>query len=408
MQISRPCSLSLLFALCACGPDVVPAAAWEFDVDPGTRVIEGVAVQPAGRAAEPVRITPMVRVSGGDDPLRAASRVAVDRSGRIYVLDEVDQQVRVYTPEGLLEHRLGGPGHGPGEMSPAVSGMVLAGDRLLLADAMLGRLTAWNLETMESETVPLAMGEGLVADALQMQGRADGSVVVLYSQPDVGGASRSRSVRLGADGQMTEEYGAVPERYTTIDLGGNSTVLPVARGQNQIAVAPDGRVYMTGADRYEVLALASDGTPRWVLRVPWERAPMPEQEVERAFEAVVGMLRAMGEAPVLDRSTISDLPALLPALESIKVDGQGRLWVFPYVYHPRDAGLPEGDRPVDVYDHDGRLLYSGVVPARFALNSERGSAWMTVGGALVYGVEADPETGDPVIVGYRLELPVTP
>jgi len=408
MQPSRILSLSVPLVLCACSPGTNPAPAWDFEVDARTRLIEGESVATAGRTAEPIRVTPVVRVGGGDPSPSAVSHIAVDRSGRIYVLDEVDQQVEVYTPDGSLDHRLGGPGQGPGGISAAVSAMAVAGDRLLLADAMLGRLTAWRLDTMEFEVIPVAAGEGMTADALQMLGLEDGSVVVLYSQPAVGGRSRSRAVRLGADGQMIREYGTVPERFTKIDLGGGSTTLPVARGQNQMAVSHDGSVYLTGADRYEVLALAADGTPRWVLRVPWERAPMPEEEIERAFAAVSGMLGAMGESPELDRGALSDLPDRLPALESIKVDGQGRLWVFPYVYHPLGADLPDDHWPVDVYDSDGELLYSGTIPPGFAMNPRRGSAWMTSRGEVVYGLEIDPATGDPVVVGHRLELPTMP
>lgn len=58
------------------------------------------------------------RIGDVDDPSVGFSRVGgvdVDRDGRIYVLEAMVPEIRVYGPDGVLQRRLGRRGNGPGE-----------------------------------------------------------------------------------------------------------------------------------------------------------------------------------------------------------------------------------------------------------------------------------------------------
>jgi hypothetical protein len=180
----------------------------------------------------------------------------------------------------------------------------------------------------------------------------------------------------------------------------------VVRPVPQLAADRAGRIYVTGAEEYEILAFDGGGTARWRLRVEWPRDPLPDGEVDRALAASEEMLRAMGEQPEVDASSVENVPDRLPALRAIKVDGHGHLWVFPHFYwKPGDPASLPSMVPVDVYDPAGERLYAGMVPARFALHSDQGSAWAAAWEDSVWGVETDLDTGGQAVVRYRLQEP---
>ena len=90
-----------------------------------------------------------MRIGSVDDPDFGFSRITtmdVDREGRIYVLELVDREIRVYSPDGAsLLHRIGGPGEGPGEfMGSPRHGVV--GDTLWTYDSRNGRITLFDRE----------------------------------------------------------------------------------------------------------------------------------------------------------------------------------------------------------------------------------------------------------------------
>jgi hypothetical protein len=88
-------------------------------------------------------------------------------------------------------------------------------------------------------------------------------------------------------------------------------------------------------------------------------------------------------------------PEYAGAVRALRVDGRGRLYVFPYV--PETRGL---DAPVDVYGADGDLIFSGIMPL---------FEWGDVVGDYIY--TWDPIDHEPLqtVVRYRLDAPfVTP
>jgi hypothetical protein len=87
-------------------------------------------------------------------------------------------------------------------------------------------------------------------------------------------------------------------------------------------------------------------------------------------------------------------PEHFAALENLETDGRGNLFVFPYSYRPPDAEPGEDLLvPVDVYSDTGALLFAGLT----AINS-----WEAAFGEHVFRFEDDPETGERVVVRYRV------
>ncbi len=71
--------------------------------------------------------------------------VAVDARGRVYALDDADQTIRVFAPDGSLLRSMGRLGSGPAEFRRA-RWLRILGDTLWVHDPMNARLTAFNTE----------------------------------------------------------------------------------------------------------------------------------------------------------------------------------------------------------------------------------------------------------------------
>jgi hypothetical protein len=97
-----------------------------------------------------------------------------------------------------------------------------------------------------------------------------------------------------------------------------------------------------------------------------------------------------------------DWPNRFRAIESIRGDSAGRLYVFPELVYEGDR-TPER-RPVDVYSPDGHLLAAGFVPTLWddEIGRPRGN-WSYAAGEHVYGLRPNA-AGELDVVRYRIEL----
>lgn len=152
--------------------------------------------------------------------------------------------------------------------------------------------------------------------------------------------------------------------------------------------ATNGQTYASFTSEYQVLAFGTDGQMIWALRVPWERQPITEEEIEATLEVI----RSRPSWEDFDRSE-HDWPEQRPAIESIAVDGVGNLLVILQ----QGPGEDDSDeRMVDVYSPTGEQLFSGWIP-----NID----WDSARGEFVYDIRSNDETGDQSVVRYRLVEP---
>jgi hypothetical protein len=87
-----------------------------------------------------------MRLGDVNDPDLGFTRpfyVDVDRDGAIYILEVADRQIRVYSPEGQLVRRIGGPGDAPGEFRSAPH-FGVKGDTVWTWDSSAGRITLFD------------------------------------------------------------------------------------------------------------------------------------------------------------------------------------------------------------------------------------------------------------------------
>jgi hypothetical protein len=122
-------------------------------------------------ALRPLTAEAGMRIGDRDDPNLGFSRITgvdVGRDGRIYAMEAMVPEIRVFSPDGVLLHRIGRRGSGPGEFEgPPRFGVVgdtvwafsFGDDRITLFDAEGTTLSARRAESIR---VPLPQGWGWV------------------------------------------------------------------------------------------------------------------------------------------------------------------------------------------------------------------------------------------------------
>lgn len=384
-------SLSLATALVNVGCSSKPElefADWILPVPAGTPIKEYAPVRREERDPDAIVLVEDLVIGGDPDSIfYSTPQITVADDGTIFVLDRNDHSVRAFDTEGKLVRKFGRKGQGPGEMDYG-RGITIAGDHLLIADGLTRtRILVFTLdgEPVESHQTQSSFG-------LHFYGVPDGTFV---NSTSVRVEDRSRRRVAGRYSRQGEEL----QRY--LDLDGtpprelpntrDRTALMAVAIQDQIKssnVRPVNlqttgeRVYAILGDQYEVLAMDLEGTPLWGLRVAWQRPPFGE-----SFKK---MTRSQAERYDLDPETL-EFPEFGVAVTRARVDGRGRLYVYPNV-----GDQPEDDPyvPIDVYSPEGEVLASGLGPA----------GWVAAHGDYVYSFRHEEETDNWYVIRHRLLL----
>ena len=381
------CGLLAAGAGCAQAQDF---ADWTIPVGETVPVFE-YAYVPAEDRTETIELVEELAIGGnGEDPRYAFYNprgIAVDDAGRIYVADAADHEVKVFDPDGAHLHSLGRQGQGPAEfLGP--SGVEIAGSIVVVIDR--NRLSYWDFDGKYLGEIPF----GNVGPT-SSEGLDDGSVLVLYPTHDDQGRQISVIARWNSEGTEEARFEELPDPpgvwYPARNAEGR-VGLSIAPAIPSFSATRAGRVYVTQADEYQVIAFERDGTQAWALRTSYLPPAVSRMEIDRAMESIRRRFPAATESEV-------DWPETEPALTKTWVDGHGHLYVFPYM--PGLMGLEPQERPVDVYSAGGKRLFSGVINSQVWIWAAR----FHLHGDHLYDIRRRPD-GDEEIVRYRLVEPL--
>jgi len=389
----RSILLAALATLAACAPEP-RTAAWTGGVDTlpsGTIVLHNPA-RGLWDSASTWRLVEDLRIgSVADDQASAFSRIAalaVDRTGRIYVLDRQAQDVRVFDSAGRHVRTSGRKGGGPGEFQRA-TGLAIdpAGD-LWVVDPGSRRFsvfdTAGNLVGTHRRDVPdfgYAWSGGFAAGALW-----DNWAVFPSGNP---ATRRTGFFRFAAVG-YTDTLLLPPfsEDLYELTRGGrplSSWPVPFAT-KELVALDERGFVWRAMSDGYRTTQLSLSGDTVRLVSREYRRLAVTKEDRERALGPLRESMQQDGAEPDPSR-----IPQYRPALIGMLVDDRGYLWVLP-VGEGGGSGLR-----LDVFDPEGRYL--GKVPTPM-------KSWTVIPHPLIrgdffYSVERD-SLDVPYVVRLRI------
>lgn len=319
--------------------------------------------------------------------------LAVDEMGRIWVLDNQNRELRVFSPDGSHVRTFGGTGEGPGEFRDPNG---LARDpttgRMWVIDPATSRYTVFDTAGRLVETRPRdASGYGYVwPGRFDRDGRLFDYMLV---SGDGDWRFRGLVVR-GADGNARDSLRFSPDAgersFFRIERENGMAMRAVPfTPYGDWAVSPSGSVWRTEGDPYRLVEIGRDDDTIRIVEQEHEPVPVTEAELDsirRFYEEQYGQ-----GANQLDFSRI---PEQKPAIRALFVARDGRVWVLPY------GRQGQTGRIADVFTPKGHYLGRLELPVRL-----RWSISPVVTEEALYGVREDPATGVHQVVRIAIEEP---
>jgi hypothetical protein len=324
--------------------------------------------------------------------------IDVDDAGRIHVLDQQASQVRVFDGEGKHVRTLGGPGGGPGELSPATMA-VLAGpaDVVYVADIMRQRIAAFGADGAETGSTPMLVQNGI---PMRWDVSPGGRFVMQVRTMTLPGMTdtvpmKDRILVRDPASEQADTLLELESGRTFQFSGGGVPRFRLFESEPMWAVLEDGRIAHGRNDSYRIELLAQDRTVKRVITRPVERRPVTEAD----RTAILDMMRRTMEqqlagqgpqAAAMARQIVQSTQFAdhYPMFASLLGGPGGTLWV-QRIRTAEDAkneggtfdAQDVGSSQWDVFDAEGRLLGMLQLPAKFQP--------MRVDGEHIYGVLRD-------------------
>lgn len=294
-------------------------------------------------------------------------RIAVDSRDRIFVLDDIEQHIQVYSPEGVYEQTVGGRGQGPGELQAAMFLLMGAGDTLLVPD---GRNLRFNRYAPDGSAIgsfrmPLELGRPIVFEATPsgvIAGQIRPSAVPGERAPET---PMDVLVLLATDGTVTDTLLTFPSGEM-IGPGGVHVFAPEPTWD----LTDDLQLAFGVTDDYRI-SLYTGGRIERVISKLFERTPVSDQdeaaimrEMERRWASEASVSEEL-KARLRSRWSFADL---YPAYQRLAFGPVGTIWVQQVkpvnelseeeLENWQNARVPEWD----VFDSEGRYLGAVVIP----------------------------------------------
>ena len=278
-----------------------------------------------------------------------------DEEGRVYLADQQLCQVFVFGPDGDLVKTLSREGEGPGEVRGPIDLVRLPDDTFGLAEFFPGKIIKVTYEDLPAGEITLDVSGGVTGGfTMQTMAEASGNHLLMAgsrSLPQEKFTERTHFLAaVDQDGVQTvrymEQVSRIERPHSVVHENDFLPSFPLAS-----ALGPDGRVY-TPRDResYAVNVFNADGTLDRVIErpdfKPWKRNKLDMNRITALFESWAGANP--------DTWPEFDLKKTERAINTLHIDGQGRLWV----QHSRsNRDLPDGTfLSLDLYDPEGNWL----------------------------------------------------
>lgn len=311
--------------------------------------------------------------------ITGASRLS---DGRIVVADAGSSELRIFSPAGQFQQRVGRRGAGPSEFMFLARMVPLPGDSLLAFDAGLGRLSVFGPGGDLARTIPVpAAGPGS-----QFAGVLDDGRFVFglpRAVPPRDGLTRDSvlHVVVSAQGQPVDTLELTAGGlYFQRAIGNRLARMNPPFGPAAVATAQGDVVYVGSTDAYELRQHRPGASGARTIR----RAVQAQAFTEGDLQAILDQHPADQQAVIREIPT----PSHHPVFRRLSVDRTGHLWVQDFA----KPGSP--DNRWAVFTPGGILLGSVSLPTNFRA--------LDIGRDYVLGVSVDEASGTESVHLYPL------
>lgn len=260
--------------------------------------------------------------------------------GSIVIANAGTAELRVYGEAGDFVRSIGGPGEGPGEFRSLSWLQVLAPDTLMVVDADLRRVTAFDTMGQLQWTTAIPSGSVPVPGDARLD---DGSIVFLWDGEDVwqrvlngttppGRTDRNTAslVRYGPDGLLLDTLARFPgnEEAVILSEGRPATTFPPWGRITTYAVAGS-RIFIGSQDDGEVVAYHGDGRLSIVIRWPTGDLSITSDALDRYSAPLLDRAGedTLARSAIVSRMKSVPHPDRLPAYGRVILDSEALLWV---------------------------------------------------------------------------------
>lgn len=306
----------------------------------------------------------------------AITGIAPLPDGRLVVLDQQAQEVRIFSPGGEHLRTVGGPGSGPGEFGNQAGPVLIGtGDTLYIPDLSNQRVNRFTPDGEPLGSFALDLSGGI---PLAWQDDGMGRIVNQLrplNLPGQAADSMDLFVTRGPGGAIADTLLRVPSGRT-FSFGEGGPSFQFFSPEPIWTLVGESKLLFGVNDAYSLTLYGPDGAPERILRMPFERRPVTEADRELMTEVMVGLWREFGVGgPQLEamRSGIG-YADFFPAFASLQGGPAGSIWVqhlqLPgeLTAEERETFNPQlgfGSPTWDVFDPEGRFLGRIEMPARF-------------------------------------------
>ncbi len=334
--------------------------------------------------------------SAGPDLFGDIRSFDVDASGRVFVLDGLAQEVRVFDREGVFLRTVGGRGEGPGEFTlPLSVDLSPAGEIWVLGlgngrVSMFDTLGTWlGSESPATRAIILPYPGGF-----DRAGRYNIATWIPDGDGIVTAMKRFDQSFAPIDTVWIPQDPVERRSFTVFNEQGTPTMTVGVPFQGSMIwrFSPAGTLWTLLTGRYELAEFAPGGGV--LRRVTMDHEPLRVTGADR--ERALSSLEEIAGAAVGWSDIPGGVPGSRPTVVSFVLDDEGNVWV-----ERAAAAGEEGGRTFDVFDPEGRYL--GMLRLPFALPLASNPEPIIRDGVL-HGVTSD-ESGVPYVVRARIVKP---
>lgn len=346
----------VLVALAGCTPDSHATRRAVVDTLPnGSLRVRG----PAGGAwtdAERWHLEEQVRIGrvegGGADVFGQIWAITTDTLGRLYVLDRLAKEVRLFDTDGTHVRTFGREGSGPGEFADPFGFAWDAEGRLWVVDVRQSRYSVFTASGDHVREYSRLVG----GFSWPWPGRFDRSGTLYEASFLAGGVRPIIAFKPAESLVATDTFANAlasqrPGDFWNLqDERGIGAIVGIPHGrQSEWALDANGELWTGWSGAYSISRQSLYGDT--ILRIESEALTYPVTAAERA-----AAIETLGDYARHPRMDLSRIPSTKAFFRRLLPDDSGNLWVL------REG---EGDNWVfDVFAHDGTFLGTVDMPVR--------------------------------------------